>query len=277
MSAIATPWVSPCLSDGIGNRLFQVAAAMGAAEQYGRKLVFYLPRCYKAAHSSAKFVWTLFPSVPIVENDSATWIEITERNFATFEPFPSAPDPQKNLVVRGFRQSQKYFPKLSDISVNFESCLGVDEIGHLDNLFRNLETPSERIAFLHVRLGDYRILPHHYVNLEQYWIKALRSLSSSVDKIIILSDESGYIEQVLLPFFEKFTPCKVFHEQNPVSCLYLMSLCGGGAVCANSSFSWWGAYLSLARKHGAPIYMPSKWGDFEIRDLYPEWATVLDV
>jgi hypothetical protein len=272
----ATLWVSPYLSDGIGNRLFQVAAAMGAAEQYGRKLVFYLPVSNKAAHSSPEFVWRLFPSVPIIEDNSATWTELTESHFATFEPFPPAPDPQKNLVVRGFRQSQKYFPKLSDISVNFVSCLGSEEVNRLDSLFRTLGHPSERIAFLHVRLGDYRYLPHHFVNLEQYWINAFRSISSSVDKIIILSDETAHVEQVLLPFFEQFKPCKVFHEQNPVSCLYLMSLCGGGAICANSSFSWWGAYLSLARRRGAPIYMPSKWGDFELRDLYPEWATVLD-
>jgi len=46
-----------------------------------------------------------------------------------------------------------------------------------------------------------------------------------------------------------------FVFESEVDSLYLMSQCGAGGICANSSYSWWGAYLNPNRM----IVMPSKW------------------
>ena len=43
-------------------------------------------------------------------------------------------------------------------------------------------------------------------------------------------------------------------DEPELETLYLMSQCAGG-ICANSSFSWWGAFLNPHRK----IVMPDKW------------------
>jgi hypothetical protein len=45
-----------------------------------------------------------------------------------------------------------------------------------------------------------------------------------------------------------------FVDANELESLVLMSECRAG-ICANSSFSWWGAYLNPNR----PICLPSKW------------------
>lgn len=271
-------WVSPCLSDGLGNRLFQLAAAMGAAEKYNRELVFYLPRCYKSSHSSSELLWKLFPSVPMIEVGSESWEELSEQGFATFSVFPNMVDPEKNLVVRGFRQSPQYFPREKEISPNFQNALGSEEYNRLTKWFESLGIPSERVGFLHIRLGDYRLLPHHQINLEQYWMKCLESISKSTDKLLIFSDEPLYVQNVMLPFLSQIVDTTVVHEENPIASLYLMSLCGAAAITANSTFSWWGAYFSEARKRRAPIFMPSKWGQgFETEDLYPEWAQRIEV
>ena len=264
-----TEWVSPTLSDGLGNRLFQIAAAAGAATKYKRQLVFYLPRCHKASHANPKDIFTLFSSVPIIESGVSTWKEIPEKHFATYEPFPAtAPQPNEGLVIRGFRQSARYFSPHDLPPFNFKNALG-------KTTYADLTRPElSHAAFIHVRLGDYRFLPHHQVNLEPYWIQTLQEVANNGTKyLLIFSDEPQYIKTVMLPFFQQFNFAKVevSEQSNPVGDLYLMSQCRKAAICANSTFSWWGAYL--AKQNGCPvIYMPSKWGLAETPDLIPHWA-----
>jgi hypothetical protein len=55
-----------------------------------------------------------------------------------------------------------------------------------------------------------------------------------------------------------------------------MANCAGG-ICANSSFSWLGGYFQ--KDHRGIVCMPSKWinNSFPTTDLYPSWATVVDI
>jgi hypothetical protein len=274
MATSTEGWLSPTLSDGLGNRLFQLAAATTAAEKYKKQLVLFLPRCYKASHSPSDQIPKLFPQIPIVETDSSQWHEIPEKSFATYEPFPPLPPTAtQNIVLRGWRQSALYLP-YKGFTPNWESALGASELRRIEGL---IQEPA-CAAFLHVRLGDYRILPHHFVNLEGYWVQCLHSLQEEelVKRVYVFSNETEYTETNLVPFFRTVAPNLEFHiirETSPVAALYAMSLVCGGAICANSTFSWWGAYFSAARSAGKQIYMPAKWGDFDTKDLYPDWAT----
>jgi hypothetical protein len=48
-----------------------------------------------------------------------------------------------------------------------------------------------------------------------------------------------------------------------------------GAICANSSLSWLGAFFQKRAK--GMVYMPSKWINGKTTDdLYPSWATIVD-
>ena len=268
-----TSWVSPTLSDGLGNRLFQIAAAAGAAAKYNRKLVFYLPRCYKASHSNPKDIFALFPSVPILEGGYSKWQEISEKHFASYEPLLPFSSEQSGIVIQGFRQSQHYFNAQDLPPFNFREALG-------ETVYKSLTRPElSDAAFLHVRLGDYRILPHHQVNLEAYWIQTLQEVAATnVKDLVIFSDEPVYIKTVMLPFFEQFGFTKVEviegSPTTPIADLYLMSQCLKGAICANSTFSWWGAYLAKQNGCGL-VFMPSKWGAHETPDIIPPWSKAL--
>ena len=269
-------WISPNLSSGLGNRLFQVSAAMGAAEKYKRPLTFYLPRCHKSDHCPPDDIFKLFPSIPIVDSGFPKWHEITEKEFATYTPLPEIIPQDMPTVVRGFRQTEKYFPT-NGISPDFRSALGARYEEITSTFTTTTSSSAKTTAFLHIRLGDYRILPHHYVNLESYWITCLKSLKA--ERLLIFSDEPDIVQQAFLPFFKQFPirEIQVIQNKNPLENLYMMSLCGGGAICANSTFSWWGAYLSRERhrEQGNSIFMPAKWGAFSTPDLYPSWSTVI--
>ena len=58
--------------------------------------------------------------------------------------------------------------------------------------------------------------------------------------------------------------------------LYEMSLCLGGTITANSTFSWWGAWFAHAAGAAWATY-PSSMGQGQPEpvDLFPEWGDVI--
>jgi hypothetical protein len=135
-----------------------------------------------------------------------------------------------------------------------------------------------RTVSLHVRLGDYLKLPHHQVDLGQYYATALKRLKAG-QRLHIFSDEPERCASQFAGFAAghgiSFTVAKV---RSDVESLYEMSLCLGGNITANSTFSWWGAWFAHAAGSPWATY-PSNWGRGmpEPTDLFPEWATVIPV
>ena len=94
--------------------------------------------------------------------------------------------------------------------------------------------------------------------------------------MLIFSDDIEWCKHNL-PSFGKFS---VYVEgQTDVEDLWLMTKTNGNVI-ANSTFSWWGAYLN---KNKPTIIAPSKWfgtkrtdnNALEIKDLYPEnWKVI---
>jgi hypothetical protein len=140
----------------------------------------------------------------------------------------------------------------------------------------NLTSTEQRqkTAFLHVRLGDYRILPHHQVNLLLYYKKAMELFPSDT-RFLVFSDEPP-IAAGLPVFHER---CVFVDEPNELRSLWLMSLCSAGAITANSTFSWWGAFFGRQQADSIINYracMPARWlvtSNEPTDSIYPSWAT----
>ena len=266
-------WVAPHLTGGLGNRLFQFAAAAGLAEKWNRELVFFLPRCDKTGHGSFNNIFNLCPHVRIQETD-VEWETLLETHSLMYKYVPFQENPSKgNVVIQGYRQTDKYFPS-KGIHLDFEDALGKERIAMLC-----LENP-EKTWFLHVRLGDYKILPHHQVDLRKYYVSCIQQIPKG-SILMFFSDEPdlcaeafrGLCSQLGLPF----TICSTNDE---VETLYQMSQCKGGAITANSTFSWWGAYL--AHQGCSPdfkAFYPTVWGQRMPPpiDVVPSWGTAMDV
>jgi hypothetical protein len=73
----------------------------------------------------------------------------------------------------------------------------------------------------------------------------------------------------------KNLPHKIFmDEPNECKSLALMTLCHGGFICANSTFSWWGAFLG-AHAQRQPVIAPKDWFKDEVVQLFPkEWIVL---
>lgn len=139
--------------------------------------------------------------------------------------------------------------------------------------FNNID--KNEIAFLHVRRGDYLNHPHiHFTQSIEYYQNAVKTLlnnNKNVKKIIVLSDDVGWIKSQ--PFFQ--TPIfNIIDCDDELTSLKIMTQCTGGAICANSTFSWWGAFLGSYNKNN-PVIVPAKWIIDNPKHLFPrEWIVL---
>jgi hypothetical protein len=264
-------WVSSKLQCGLGNRLFQLAAAKKVSETWSIPLVFAMPYCCPSEHGDFNTIFKLFPSIPKIWKAEAE-VSIEQDGCFKYSPLPST-NPSQRVLLKGFFQAAAY---VSDDLVPSWNAIGEqDKDTLLKRWCLELNEQRAKTVFLHVRLGDYAILPHHQVPLLGYYARAMAEFPEDT-RFLIFSDEPEKAR--VLPVFSN-TACAFVDEKDEYKSLYLMSLCSG-AITANSTFSWWGAYFARQGKEDFKTYMPSKWmaACAEATDtIYPAWATVVDV
>ena len=255
-------WVAPYLSDGLGNRLFQFACAKNYSEKYNIPLVFFLPRCAPTNHGKFDTLFKLFPDVPVIETNES-WYEIDEPIDKHFEYSPIQKSDKQHVVIRGYRQNYNYFDSLY---VNFSNIISLERQNEL--LHKYIKPHS---FFIHVRLGDFRILPHHQINLPKYLIMACTKIPSDCN-VIIFSDEPELVKEL---FNFPHTLCS---ESDEVETLFLMSKCTKGAIVANSTFSFWGAYLAHQNNENFVCVFPNSMGRMmpSCESYIPPWADTMD-
>ena len=56
-------WVAPHITGGLGNRLFELAAALGAEEKWGLQCVFFMKMFQSNDHDDADTITKLFPYI----------------------------------------------------------------------------------------------------------------------------------------------------------------------------------------------------------------------
>lgn len=151
-----------------------------------------------------------------------------------------------------YLQSPKYFEKY------------VDEI---NQLFGEGIVKDKRIA-IHVRRGDYVNNPFYVdLTMTQYYGRAMNEFPN--EKFFIFSDDIEWC----IKYFSNIEHLVSFSEGKSVDeDLRLMAGCKG-IIMANSSLSWWGAFLGDKNKK---VIYPKQWfGDGIQRVEFPkEWLCV---
>ncbi len=188
-------------------------------------------------------------------------------------------DPRRDYYLNGYWQSEKYFRDAADILRREFRLKDEAEGVNAEMLARIRDHLS---VSLHVRRGDYVQKPatqafHGSCSLEYYRAAADRiaGWAGGRPTFFAFSDDPDWVEANLKLSYPlvlvRHNPPQVAHED-----LRLMSACQHH-VTANSSFSWWGAWLG---DHPAKrVVCPRRWfNEFsgnDDRDLAPEgWERI---
>lgn len=272
-------WVAGHLTGGLGNRLFQHAAAIGLSEKWGHRIVFSLPHCSPTNHGPFDNIFRLFPSIPI-QIEEEPFLNLYEPNGNVFTYTPFQEDRvAANIVVDGWRQAPRYFPSYG-VHVDLEGVISPERKNELLQKY-SLQESRQQTCFLHIRLGDYKILPHHQIDIGNYIQKASAQFSPHT-RFLVFSDEAAAYKTILENLVKAVghDPI-VVEETDELENLYLMSQCWKGAIVANSTFSWWGAYFARQRSPNPNTFVacyPKIWGQGlpPARDIVPSWGIPID-
>lgn len=251
----------------LGNQMFQFAALKGIARNCGYEY------CFPPSENKNEWIdhQILIPfklsntsqlNIQYIDKDRPV---VTENNFCFDEKiFNTCPD---WVTLQGFFQTEKYFKHInSEIRGDFEFKNEILE--PCKDMISELNDPIS----IHIRRTDYISNPNHSTLELDYYKRALREFDDNAI-VLVFSDDPEWCNQQDLFSDDRF----LIAEQNSNYVdMCLMSLCSGHII-ANSSFSWWGAWLSNSKKIVAPKdwFKGSENEHLDTSDIIPEeWIVV---
>ena len=262
---------------GLGNLLFQIASTLSLANDNNDIAMFS-----DIGFTGGVKPHTKYNGEPINTRDIPSfyssnifyklkWVDkIHDRMNIYYEPDFSYNKItyQQNLYLQGYFQSEKYFKHNREFILDTLS-LPPDLKNSILSKYPYLLT--DNTVSMHVRRGDFlQLNSKHPVQQLKYYQQALEHFSDKEYKFLVFSDDIKWCKD---NFSDKF----IFIENNTDYIdLFLMSLCNHNII-ANSSFSWWGAWLNqnLDKK----VIAPNEWfgvnKHLNTKDLIPKkWIRV---
>lgn len=188
----------------------------------------------------------------------------------------------KDCAIHGYWQAHAYFDEIADsLAWRFTPRQSLTERGK--ETLRQIQAAGYRSVFLTVRRTDYVGSTFHGQLSIEYYLRALDILSAKVPtpEIFVFSDDPEWCrENIRFPYkttiagnFDRTVKGHIGREDEE---LWLMRHCQH-AIMANSSYSFWGAYLG-ADKRGGAVIAPRVWFRDNQEDatdvMKPEWITI---
>lgn len=290
--------VTVLLSGGLGNQMFQYAAAKALAKRLDTSAAIDLYPLTKKTHATIRrYELGIFNTdVPIVSalrgkmlTKARPFIQKHRAFFRRFGLFtdtyailyqPAFGSLKGSVTLSGYFQNEKYFKGAeTDIreAFTFRHPL-VGKNKHIAGLLTSTESVS-----IHIRRGDYvqnaNIASNFITCNASYYEKALAYLCEKVNNpsFYIFSDDFDWVKENLN--FGNHPVSFIDWNRGDQSYIdmQLMSLCKHN-IAANSSFSWWGAWLNT--NPDKVVVCPDKWFQEEkknamLKDFYPEgWKMI---
>ena len=272
------------LKGGLGNQLFILAAGLQQARRLKTELHLFPKFNPSDDHAIFRLDFFRLPDDVYIDSKSMS------SKFARFG-FKSGLNVYKEqaynyenainhikgrTLISGYFQSWKYF---DNVASEIWSML-VSNTTYFELAMKQIHIAQKRVG-MHIRRGDYLVSPYKELYFElgpEYYLSALRRARTELEKqsslggveTLLFSDDAEGAAKML-----RGEQLRIVDLQGAAEAMLSMSLCDS-VIIANSSFSWWGAWL--ASMNGSNVYCPEKWfigKEYNIEDLYPSTWEIL--
>lgn len=184
----------------------------------------------------------------------------------------------ENMYLSGYFACEKYY---GDILHDLREAIQFPINENSPNRSAAQEMKTRNSVSVHIRRGDY-LKPENkalFGNIctDAYYSSAIKTIKEKVPDahFYLFSDDSSYLQQKYRG--EEYTVVDINHGRDSFYDMWLMSNCKHN-ICANSTFSFWGARLN-GNKNKIMIRPTihkntQKFDKEEMEDLWPGWQFV---
>ena len=266
------------LMGGLGNQMFQYAAGKALADRLGVPLqldrTFLNQRSENPGYTLRNFELDVFQiAADIAEKSVVTRMKM-QRKLSKI--FPSLirnhvfSETQEKLIkefelltdpvyMEGYWQTEKYFLSIAD-QLRSKDFIPVAAISSMNaELVKKIGNTSS--VSMHVRRGDYvtnvQTNKYHGICSVDYYQHSAKIIveKTGADHFYVFSDEPEWVKaNIVLPYATTYISHNIARES--YWDIVLMQHCKHHII-ANSSFSWWGAWLNSSKEK--IVVAPEKW------------------
>tara|TARA_B110000285_G_C14994593_1_gene548114 strand:- start:243 stop:1106 length:864 start_codon:yes stop_codon:yes gene_type:complete len=274
---------------GLGNQLFQIFATISYGLEYTCNIILpYTDQLHTGTVRNT--YWDTFligcrnmTTYNLLNNETnESLMSVPIYNEKSFE-YTKIPNPKgPKMQLHGYYQSYKYFDKHWE---SIKKMISLDDQQKaIKKDYADLFSTKETIS-LHFRIGDYANIQNcHPIMPFQYYYNAICNLTMHKNKKYrilyfcqdIDNEKVSVIINRLSRMFTELEFVKVSDDIVDWKQMLIMSVCSHNII-ANSTYSWWGAYLNQNDKK--MVYYPNKWFGKSLQhntsDMFPpNWVNV---
>ena len=249
---------------GLGNKLFMIANGLALSLKNkselalcktkphwhdldsSRKLPIFIEKAFPKLESLYRFCGAL--DVKEIKNqNSKPWVYSHWQAVDDFTPVIF----NKDTVYFGYYQGVTFFEKYKKKILDYFT-FAPSVVSYANQNYPGIVSSKEETASIHIRWGDYI----HYLKKKNkysdmlllsqgYYFGAIMKFKKPTKFYIFTDSAWKFAENTILPFIKSrgHTGEIMKGSRNHILDLYLQSRCKHN-ITANSTFSWWGAYLN---------------------------------
>ena len=235
-----------------GNQMFQYAALFSIAQENNSSLI--IPDSVERHDFPLKGRYEILEAFPNLSAKLESPEKLSSETRAQYRERGFSYDPnfrliKPNIDLHGYFQSEMYFKEYREQLLHefkFSKSIESSSKEKIDDI--KTFTGNSGLCAVHIRRGDYQNNPEYHTNLSgEYYNAAVQHMVSTFENVqpVIFSDDVEWCQNNL--------PAGMVYSgaESQFQDMCMMSLCDYHII-ANSSFSWWGSWLSESKRTIAP-------------------------